>query len=635
MALQKLYYIFGLDTGSFFTDEEHILECRLMKARRIRTRFKQKYASVPECKELTHKMLNAVISKTKAQLKQMLADNANIVRSVRRDCAYDKNGEPLLTKRIATFDSALTRCCGMKEREFNDEIVVVKVYFFEIAKSIIQHGFYLNGQKYSFFSASAGQIRTKKLVAVRDDVLKKHWNTLTAGLTIDEINRQGGMNVNKAIAYTALANSATDLWNDFCIDRCIVVDDFENTIRGDVDFIDEKTYDIQRRNMELEFTQTDGVGMMLPSVSEKNFMVRLPWFKGLLSPFDFVRFIKKYGYSPVVNDIWGTPHDVIAEDIRIIFTKSQFKMYKFYSDWETYKKNFKLYNCTAGKCNEEEDFSDAVINYQMIQTLHDLSDSEIKRLAKLNDTELNDLATDMKTMLKVFGAVPWNTNKTGFQKCLEKYPELLSDSYTRKTLREIKVKLEKDLWSARFQIKGKYTFVVPDLYAFCEYLFKHEAQPKGLLENGEVCCNLFPVGAKLDCLRSPHLYIEHPIRINTDQSEWFKTDAIYISCHDFISRIVMCDYDGDKLLVTDNETLVAAAERNMKDVVPLFYNMSKAGAEMITPDNLYKGITLAYNGGNIGMPSNNITKVWNSANISEEQMKVVKWLVMEVNFTID
>ena len=133
-----------------------------------------------------------------------------------------------------------------------------------------------------------------------------------------------------------------------------------------------------------------------------------------------------------------------------------------------------------------------------------------------------------------------NNNKTGFQKCLEAYPELLSDIYSRKTLREIKEKMERDLWSARFDIGGKYTFVVPDLYAFCEYLFLGKKDPQGLLKNGEVSCRLFSEGEKLDSLRSPHLYIEHPIRVNK-YTDWFMTNAIYISCHDFISRVVQCD----------------------------------------------------------------------------------------------
>ena len=51
------------------------------------------------------------------------------------------------------------------------------------------------------------------------------------GLTVDHINKLGGINVNKFIAYLALCNSATDVWEDFDIDKAIVVDDLETLVR--------------------------------------------------------------------------------------------------------------------------------------------------------------------------------------------------------------------------------------------------------------------------------------------------------------------------------------------------------------------------------------------------------------------
>jgi hypothetical protein len=96
-------------------------------------------------------------------------------------------------------------------------------------------------------------------------------------------------------------------------------------------------------------------------------------------------------------------------------------------------------------------------------------------------------------------------------------------------------------------------------------------------------------------------------------------------------------FDGDKLLVCNHPTLIKAAERNNHDkkVVPLFYFMDKAKAEQITPESLFKGLSLAFTGGNIGTPSNNITKIWNSGDISDEAIMAVKWLVMQTNHIID
>lgn len=96
----------------------------------------------------------------------------------------------------------------------------------------------------------------------------------------------------------------------------------------------------------------------------------------------------------------------------------------------------------------------------------------------------------------------------------------------------------------------------------------------------------------------------------------------------------MCD--GDKLLVVKDRLLTKIAKRNMEGIVPLYYEMKKAKAQIINNDVFYESMVLAYTSGNIGPPSNLITIVHNNGQEDrEEALKVVKWLTMEVNFTID
>ena len=102
------------------------------------------------------------------------------------------------------------------------------------------------GEKYIYFTSSAGQIRTKKCVFVKESIWNKFEKTIMCGLTIDEINKKGGNNPNKHLAYMALSNSATDVWENFDIDRSIVVDDFETDVAGEVDYINEIDYSITR-----------------------------------------------------------------------------------------------------------------------------------------------------------------------------------------------------------------------------------------------------------------------------------------------------------------------------------------------------------------------------------------------------
>lgn len=568
------------------------------------------------------------------------------IRHVREADLHDNNV-------ISVFESSLTRTIGIQQDELTDSLMVVQVYYFDVFKDISFYGFIYKGERYKYFTSSAGQIRKKKAVFIKESVWNDIEKTVMCGLTIDAINARGGNNVNKHLAYMALANSATDKWKEFDIDRCIVIDDFETNVEGIFDYIDETDYSVTRKNGEVPIPHTDGAGMMLPSVMAKNTMFRAPWIKGLLGVFDFRKFIEVHNYSPIIKDIYGKEWNIIDDDIQIIFTKSQFKMAKYYDNWQQYKDNFKKYHCQAGLCNTEEDrIKNAKINYQMLQTLTNITDEEIDRLVSGSVSKITNICSSVDTMLDVLGVTPYNQHPTSFQKALKIYPALLNDTYAKDILRETKNSLLKKYRSGKLEINGKYTFLLPDFYAACEYWFGHIKKPEGLLRDKEVFCWLFKKYEKLDCLRSPHLYKEHAVRFNVANKaydersemirEWFTTDGIYTSTHDLISKILMFDCDGDKSLVVADPLFVSIAERNMNGIVPLYYNMRKAQPTELTPENIYAGLNAAFVGGNIGMYSNNISKIWNHdvfVNGSEEEKQqaitCVKQLCCQNNFVID
>ena len=581
-------------------------------------------------------------------------------------CFYEKDLNA--TNTVSLFESFLSRTIGAKTNEFCDDLLILQVYYFDIFKDLCFHGMdYCDNDgvvtRYRYFTSSAGQIRTKKAVFIKEDTWNKYEKTLMCGLTIDKINENGGNNINKHLAYMALTNSATDLWVDFDIDKTIVVDDFETMVTGEFDSIDDISYEIEQTTDSVPIPHMDGCGMVLPSLLKINSMIRIPWIKGLISPFNYAELIKEQGWSSKIKDIYGQEHDVIAEDIQIIFTKSQFKMNGFYDDWDSYKEYFKKYNCTAGLCNQEEKYiKNATINYQMLQTLTDISDDEIKLLASKSNEKLQTLCDSVDNVQKVFGITPYNTNLTPFQASLKLYPSLLRDPYSRDTLRDLKNSMLKKYRSGKLDIYGKYTFIVPDLYAACEYYFGGIENPTGLLQDHEVYCGLFKKTDKLDCLRSPHLYKEHAVRNNLaciekygdrqkEISKWFDTNALYTSTHDLISRILQFDVDGDKSLVIADKTFVEIAERNMTTIVPLYYEMKKAQKQQITKESIYDGLVHAFTGSNIGIYSNNISVIWNDNVFSSDEkeqkiakdegkttqdaMNVIKLLCMENNFVID
>lgn len=590
---------------------------------------------------------------------------------------------------IAIGENNLTRTMGLNLVEFTDKILTIKVgdmdstivdYIVKNGLSIInvndETGEIIEDKKYKFFTAGAGQTRQKKFMMVLDD--ENYDNImlqLMCGLTIEDINNKGGMNISKFLAYLSLNNSSSYIWENFNIDRCIVVDDFETMVSGRVDYITKddkvkngtfevtrklknggkKTYEVNKYKtdwtinkdiqMNVPIPHFDGLGIMLPSLSKKNTQFRAPWFKGLLTPFAFNDFITKEMKveDVTVNDIYGKEYNIIGDKIEIIFSKSQFKLWKYYKDWDDYKNKFKQYNCKANICMEdEENYRDMNINYQMLQQLTNMSDEEVEILTKDTKELINDVHHLPSAQLELLGATKDNRKRDYIQEALYLYPELLTSAFFKKQVSDKITKTKKDICSGKIKIKGsRRVFLLSDPYAFCEWLFKGEETPIGLLEDGQVYCSLLKDTEKVDVLRSPSLSFEHAIRNNVASQKkikkWFITDGCYTSSHDLISKILQFDVDGDECLILGKEAdwIIKLAEEMIDkyNIKPLYYEMGKADAKIINEQEISNSLLYVFNKSNIGKVSNAITNIWNLSGM--DSYDKIQKLTMYNNEVID
>jgi hypothetical protein len=226
--------------------------------------------------------------------------------------------------------------------------------------------------------------------------LIQQFGKLFCGLTRKEINRLGGMNTNKFLAYTSLCQTNSEIWEDFNIDRAIVVPDIEFEIpdqkvryiytetpedketliilqkkldditkelrliklnknkgvrRKKEDISYEKKVRINKKDvlneiekliskyhkpeikkMTVKIPFTDGFGISLKKTQSS--MIRLPFIKGLIA---YVprKVFKDYCSKNGIKIKKITDiygKEHSIDDIDYIFTESQFKMHKFYKN---------------------------------------------------------------------------------------------------------------------------------------------------------------------------------------------------------------------------------------------------------------------------------------------------------------
>lgn len=643
--LQEQIRLVSLSSYDLFTDEEYDLYMQIIALKGQLDKYDEEGVD-KEQRQATIEEKN----KIKKQLESLILKHADTPRTLRlksviyypKDADYSfpegityknlKSG-----KKIAEFCCELSRAMGLKHLEHTLDLIVVKWKNIEILRQLVMNGIYvpiltedgIEQRHYRFYSASAGQLRRDKIVMISDKVWDTVHKRLECGMDWNLINERGSLNPNKYMAYLALSASATEEWTDFDIDRAIVINEFEAPVTDRMMYIKpDYSYEIGVRTVLID--HTDGCGMMLPEVSKSNFMVRGDWIKGLLGSFDFIKWCKVNNVEPVIEDAWHVKHDLVKERINVIFTTSQFKLYKLYKSWEEYKKFYKENDCKFCKTNYEEDYiKNTTINYQMIQTLSDFTDEEIKQFTHKEHERIKNLTRDVDTMLKTLNAD--EDSEDPYKAAIAYYPELLREVYSRDSLKDIRRRMLLDAKSGKIRCDNKRLFVLPDFYAACEFWFKGINEPKGILAKDEIACKIFRRHEKADVLRSPHLYLEHSIqRITHNQNvyDWFYTNAVYTSCKSMISRILQFDVDGDQLNVIVDPLFVEIAERNVKefDIVPLFYDAEKAHAEPISNESLFNGLKRAHEYSNIGEISNMLTRLWNKENPDKVSAALLTYL---------
>lgn len=669
--------VYKLNISACLTEREldyYNLFCDGITRKELKKRLGVDYPTSEMLSEEFHISLEDAADLLKAQMnkkcfRKFLTDeiekfSPNEVREIRKSAIYVADEEGNLTdrikdnKKIVWFGNECVRRCNvdLKDIPLLDQFLLLKCgskALTGVLNQIVERGVNLDGKHYLFYTSTTGQMKETEITLVEEEYWKENEYALMCGLTEERINSKGGINMGKYFAAKALNLSNSIKYDSgISIDEVIIVPDFKTFVSGMVNYLDVNTLDIQEKKMEIEIEHMDGAGIFIPGTFPCSCQIRGGWLKGAVFPFDFHKFIEKYRdkvSAANMIDAWGNP--VTVEEFlnaKMILTDSQLKMRKYYDSMQEYRKCFKKakLSITVNNCAHQAK-SEVKVAYQPFQTIprDNLTDETIKKLADKTVRYIEDAKKNPKAALQLMGIEIDSEDMEDKMKDVEmnvlhaailKYPQLLNDIHVQKIMKSVLLSERRKAQGCKLVLDGFWSYICPDLYAFCQWLFLGQDVPEGLVPNGYIY-NHYYNDKEIEetcCLRYPHLSdCEHGIRKvlqSKECEEWFNGTDTIVSSHDLISKVLQADWDGDHICLVHDKAFMDVLER---DKYPLFYDMTKAESAQITNNAVMNCLISSFQNENIGFVSNAITKIFNSE--GDPDTKLVRVLCAYNNFVID
>ena len=438
-------------------------------------------------------------------------------------------------------------------------------------------GFSINGIKYKRLLGTNGGIKNSTIVFVSE----RHADELKRRIDNDR-NPDMQLVPAKLEAYKALTCSASTPVS--MPKGILVVNDCETEFLSDIIYLtdegDGEPLMESREKQKISIDASDGFGIMLPSLAERwsreldlDYLVsgvntRFSFEKGMVYTFDFLEFAEEVAHSNTVKDAWGNEVDINA--VELILTTSMVKLWDSYESCEDYvtKSLANGYSFGVAKTCPKALESERNLNYQFIQS-YDLTDDDIDELISPTMNEIKDvLGGDWrKTVLFLKGAGLNNNNidnlDDDFIKALMIDKRMIDDPYVQSSIYQLIRNRINEAKVGVLKVHGNYSIVSGDPYSLCQSIFGLEVT--GLLNGGEIY-NQYWADChtdKLACFRAP-MTCHNNIRLvtpidNEKVRHWYQymtTCTIFNSWDTAASALNGCDFDGDLVMLTDNNVLV-------------------------------------------------------------------------------
>lgn len=495
---------------------------------------------------------------------------------------------------------------------FIPEYVSVVIEKHKHYRHMIKHKLIVNGKKYVRLLCGAGNARRNTVFFVQEDIYEQLDKILCNG------HKDLKITENKYNAYYALSNSATYSVSE---PRVCVVPDLEIKMNKTVDWIEEKEIndEIYAKDMELTFNLWDGMGVCSPELAEKwsndldldyipsSFCIRNYFVKGMVCVFDFHKFSKEVAGKHIIKDLYG--NEVDTDNIDMIITESQFKLWKGYDSWQDYidccKENDGRWGVT--KFSPKEDKTAVFTNYQFLQVLNLDTEDKIEELCKPTVKWLSNITSQDPnfTLLYLMGSI-CDRDLTLFNeeeildlfnsldpivRALILNRDLINDTYIKSKLaRYLNAKINES-YIGKLLVNGNFQTMLSDPYGLCEHIFGMEV--KGLLKEGEHYSKYWSSRhvKKVVAMRAPLTWRSESNVLNfkdtLDVHDWYKyldSGIIYNVWGCDCMQHADSDFDGDLVFTTDNQVMID----NVICGNPITYQKKPTEKKHINKKDLYK-----------------------------------------------
>lgn len=508
------------------------------------------------------------------------------------------------------------------EMLFMPEYVSVVIDDIAHYRKIIKDGLYINGFKYVRLMCSAGQARVNTVILIREDYEEELKKRLKCGAKNVKITK------NKYNAYFALSSSSTYLIPK---PNVYLINDCEIEMEKKVDWIskiptEEKTKLSNNERVTEEFKTLvfnlfDGCGAVSVEFAKRvaeelgldyipaAFCIRCAYVKGMVFVIDFKQYAKEHNIE-YVTDMYGNQRKI--EDMDMILTKSQFKLYNAYDSMDDYDRLCEENGIFWGVTKVTPKIDDCHFrsNYQFCQAIDLMNDDDVAELCQPTVEWLSNVANDdvYYSLLYLLGNICDKTdidyndilNLTSDNICraLILNHQMINDEYIKQTIIFSINKKIRESYLGKLILDGNFSVMIPDMYAFMQHAFGHEVT--GALNEFEHYSHFWNEREKKEvvAMRSPLTWRSEVNKLTLIKNEltqkWFKylTSGIVYNvwgCDCIIHAD--SDFDGDIVATTDNPVFLKCRYDNL----PITYNKSTVDKEYINEEELYLADIQSFN----------------------------------------